>query len=124
MSVEKVHFERRKLKRFKICSGFFAINSHFGLIDDISLKGLTFRYIERKPWSYESYYTGSLFGENDMWIDNIPIQHVSKSLSEIKRPRGSNIIKKRRIVFGELSKRQAELIRKFISINTLGVHGY
>ena len=120
MSLEKVHFERRKHYRYKVCSGVFAVNSHFGLIDDINMAGLTFRYVERKPWNKETLYSGSLFGEDEMWIDNIPIKYVSKSLPEKNETSRSNIIKKRRIVFGDLSTEQQKLIEKFISINSRG----
>ena len=39
--------ERRKHKRFNAFSGVFAVNSHFGLIVDISMGGLSFRYVDR-----------------------------------------------------------------------------
>ena len=117
MSTEKVHFERRKHQRVKVCSGVFAVNSHFGLIDDINVAGLTFRYVERKPWNNEPHYSGSLFGEDEMLIDNIPIKHVSKRLPEKNETSRSNVIKKRRIIFGDLSAEQVKLINKFISIN-------
>ena len=123
MSVEKIKYEQRKHKRFKVCSGVFAVNSHFGLIDDINVAGLTFRYVERKPWNKEHLYSGSLFGEDEMWIDNIPIKHVSKSLPEHDKTSRSNIIKKRRIIFGNLSAEQVKLVEKFISINARGTDG-
>ena len=121
MSEEKVHFDRRKHQRYKVCSGVFAVNSHFGLVDDINMNGLTFRYVERKPWPKEPQYSGSLFGEDEMWIDNIPIKYVSKGTAA-RTPSGrSPVIKKRRVVFAELSPDKKQQIEKFITINSRGV---
>ena len=117
MSNGKNQQERRKHKRFKACSGVFAVNSNFGLIANISLGGLAFDYVEREPWTKSSVDKGALFGEDDMWIDEMPIEYISKSKTEKNTPSKSAVIKKRRVIFAELSPYKRELVKKFIHIN-------
>jgi hypothetical protein len=117
MSVEKNQHERRKYKRYKACSGVFAVNSQFGLIVDISIGGLAFNYVEKEPWPHNSADKGALYGEDEMWIDNMPIRSISKGTTEKGVSSRSPVIKKRRVVFAELPPAKRVLIEKFISIN-------
>lgn len=117
MSVEEIQYERRKHKRFKACSGVFAVNSHFGLIVDISIGGLSFNYVEKNQWPSNSADKGSLFGEDEMWINDMPIRFISKGKTAQNTSVKSPVIKKRRVVFAELSATKRVLIEKFIRLN-------
>lgn len=112
--------ERRKHKRFEANSGVFAINSHFGLIVNISMGGLSFRYVDRGEWEGRQIEKGSLFGEDDLWIDEIPIQFVSECQVDDGVACKSTIVKKRSVAFGDLTPHQAKLLESFIWVNTLG----
>ena len=120
MGKEKTVADRRQHKRFKATTGIFAVNSHFGQIEDISMGGLLFRYVERGPWPEETVETGSLFGEDDLWIDSIPIKFISECMAEDGVACKSTIVKKRSIEFGELTPRQIRLLETFIWVNTKG----
>ena len=118
MSVDEIQHDRRKYKRSKTCSGVFAVNSHFGLIVDISTGGLSFNYVERRPWPNSAVVEkGSLFGEDEMWIDNLSIEFISKGKTVRNASGKLPTIKKRRVAFAELSPSKKELIEKFIDIN-------
>lgn len=122
MNDEKIQHDRRKHKRSKTCSGVFAVNSHFGLIVDISTGGLSFNYVERRPWPNSSVVEmGSLFGEDEMWIDNLSIEFISKGKTVRNSSGKLPTIKKRRVTFAELSPAKKEQVETFININTKDV---
>lgn len=120
MSKKTTVSDRRQHRRFKAINGIFAANSHFGLIEDISMGGLSFRYVELRPWPLNSVKTGALFGEDDLWIDDLPIKFISECIAEDSTTYKSTIIKKRSIQFGDLSPHQKKLLETFIWVNTSG----
>lgn len=121
MENRKLLVERRKHERFQILSGLFAINSHFGQIIDISMGGLSFRYVDRGEWTDESVAEGTLFGDDDLWLNKIPIQMVSECSAETGLSlSGSNMIKRRGVQFGQLTPIQAFQLENFILNNTKG----
>lgn len=109
--------DRRKHKRHDAFSGVFAVNSYLGLIVDISMGGLSFRYVDRGAWSANSVNSGVLFGEADMLIDNIPIKSISKSYSEKDGNIVCEDVKCRRAEFGNLTPEQKKILERFICIN-------
>ena len=118
MGLRKKQQERRKYKRFKTCSGVFAVNSEYGLIDNICIGGLAFSYVEREPWSKNNQVEkGSLFGEDDMWIEDMPIKYISRCKTDKNMTGCAALIKKRRVAFDDLSPYKRELIEQFIRMN-------
>ncbi len=120
MSGEKIILERRKHKRFDAYSGVFAVNSHFGLIVNISLGGLAFRYVDKGEWGDAEIDSGALFGEDDLWINDIPIKNISECVANDGVACKSTTVKRRSVQFGELTPDQQKLLESFIWVNTKG----
>jgi len=120
MDPEKPFVERRKHKRYDAFSGVFAINSHFGLVMNISLGGLAFRYVDKGIWKEMSKTAGTLFGDDDLWIDNIPIRYITECTASEGSVCNTAIIKRRGVQFGDLNTVQRKLLETFIWIHTSG----
>lgn len=111
--------ERRAYRRFKVMSGVFALNARFGQVIDISLGGIAFRYVNRNPWSARTTESGSLFGEDDLCLDNIPMQTVSDEITAGGLTTEATIIRRRGLKFGDLTQEQRNLLEHFIWVNTI-----
>lgn len=120
MNEENSIAERRKHKRFDAYSGVFSVNSHFGLIVNISLGGLAFRYVDKGEWKDKEVKAGTLFGEDDLWINDIPVKCVSECVANDGVACKSTTVKRRSIEFGELTASQQKLLESFIWVNTKG----
>ena len=112
--------ERRSHQRFKVLSGVFALNSRFGQVVDISLGGISFRYINRGEWSTGDAENGALFGEDDLCVDNIPLQTVSDEVSSGGVSTDETTVRRRSLKFGPLTRQQKNLLEHFIWVNTAG----
>jgi len=110
--------ERREHKRFKVLSGVFALNTKFGQVDDISLGGISFRYIDRQPCSTAPEERGFLFGDDDLCLDNIPITTVSDEIVSGGVATESTTVRRRSVRFGPLTITQRNMLEHFIWVNT------
>ena len=120
MNEESIVNERRKHKRFDAYSGVFSVNSHFGLIVNISLGGLAFRYVDKGEWSDKGVNSGILFGEDDLWINDIPVKCISECIANDGVACKSTTVKRRSVEFGKLTADQQKLLENFIWVNTKG----
>lgn len=111
--------ERREYRRFKVMSGVFALNARFGQVIDISLGGISFRYVNRKPWSAMTTEYGALFGEDDLCLDNIPMQTVSDEVTAGGVATEATTVRRRSLKFGNLTLEQKNLLEHFIWVNTI-----
>lgn len=120
MNGDKPIVERRKYKRYDAFSGVFAINSHFGLVLNISVNGLAFRYVDKGSWKDSKIPSGTLFGDDDLWIDNLPVRHVTECTAAEGPACNTNVVKRRGVQFGNLTPKQRKLLEAFIWMNTSG----
>ena len=124
MSDIKMPDERRLQKRFKAEEGAFAAlvdqESRLGQIKDISLRGLSFRYID----SYDKLENASelkiILGRRGLYLDKVPFKKISDF--EIESEFHFSKLKMRQIglEFGVLSADQKRQLQRFIENHTIG----
>ena len=117
MAIERL-LERRRSKRYPVHDGILVSTpSKTGEMLDISMGGLSFRYVNHKEMP-EGYESAILFGEDELFLENIPLQMVGDYTQEPEtgEPRK---IRKIGACFGTLSKRQQEILRDFIQVHSL-----
>ena len=121
MSVENNSAERRKHKRYKVKRGAYAVDTaRPGLIEEIGLGGMSFRYIERKTWPEDNCRLDIVFGEDEnLRLDRFPYRVVSEHEISDERFTEVKVVKKRRVAFGDLSDDQVMRLRDFILFNTV-----
>jgi c-di-GMP-binding flagellar brake protein YcgR len=116
--------ERRQQKRFRAEEGAFAAlvdqESRLGQIKDISLHGLSFRYID----SHEKLESASelkiILGNRGLYLDNLPFKIIFDF--EIESEFDFSTVNMRQIglEFGELSTGQRRQLDRFIKHHTIG----
>jgi len=124
MSDIKMPDERRLQKRFKAEEGAFAAlvdqESRLGQIKDISLRGLSFRYID----SYDKLENASelkiILGRRGLYLDKVPFKKISDF--EIESEFHFSKLKMRQIglEFGVLTADQKRQLQRFIENHTIG----
>ncbi len=112
--------EKRRDKRFQVMSGAFAVNSKFGQIIDISMGGVSFRYVDRDEWENEREGLGILFGEDDLCLDKVPMQTVSDQVINNGVSSSATVVRRRGVKFGTLTAEQKFQLEYFIWVNTTG----
>ena len=114
MASVKESVERRQHKRFFVKNhAFTTISTKIGQINDISMGGLSFRYMDSQEWSREPVESATLFSD-DFFLDNIPLLTVSDQLVERRTP--SIITERRRSAkFGTLTPEQQAKLQRFIN---------
>ena len=117
MAASNVSIERRKYPRFQTRQVFFAANAHLGMVENISLGGLAFRFIDRGAWPEDLVHKGILFGEDDLCLDEIPIRRMTSTPSP-EAATESRPVQKIRVQFSELTPRQQRLLEGFIHTHT------
>ncbi len=114
--------ERRQQKRFKAQEGAFAAlvaqDSRLGQIKDISIRGLSFRYIDGNE-KLEANELKIILGEEGLYLDNVPFKKISDF--EIKSEFSFSTVKMRQIglEFGELTTDQKLQLDRFIQYHTI-----
>jgi hypothetical protein len=114
--------ERRQQKRFKAQEGAFAAlvaqDSRLGQIKDISIRGLSFRYIDGNE-KLEANELKIILGDQGLYLDNVPFKKISDF--EIKSEFSFSTVKMRQIglEFGELTAEQKIRLDQFIQYHTL-----
>ena len=88
MSDIKISKERRQQKRFKAQEGAFAAlvdqESRLGQIKDISLQGLSFRYIDSSKKLDNASELKIILGNQGLYLDKVPFQKICDFEYEIK----------------------------------------
>lgn len=111
--------ERRKEERFKITGKAFTENSaRNGLITDISLEGLAYRYVDRKRWPEESYCLDIVMDDGDFRLPRLPFAIVNECVAPHDCPDRTLIVKERRIQFLGLTQAQKGRLEYFINNHT------
>ena len=120
----KVPDERRQQKRFKAQEGAFAAliaqDSRLGQIKDISIRGLSFRYIDSHEKLENADALKIILGDEGLYLDNVPFKKISDF--EIENEFSFSRIKMRQIglEFGELTPGQRDRLNRFIKHHTIG----
>jgi len=116
--------ERRQQKRFKAEEGAFAAlvdqASRLGQIKDISLHGLSFRYID----SYEKLENASelkiILGNRGLYLDKVPFKIIFDFQIESEFSFSTVHMRQIGLEFGELSRGQRDQLDQFIRDHTIG----
>jgi len=115
--------ERRQQKRFKAQEGAFAAlvaqESRLGQIKDISIRGLSFRYIDGHEKFENADALKIILGDQGLYLDNVPFKKISDF--EIENEFSFSSIKMRQIglEFGELTAAQRNRLNQFIEHHTI-----
>lgn len=122
MLEEIEQLERRRYLRVttKKNSSFVLISddTKLGEIIDISMGGLAFRYSGGELWSRQPDQSAILFGDDDLWLNTIPLNSVYDFILSGPSPENPNTLRRRSMQFGALSPEQKKLLRQFITINS------
>ena len=124
MSATKISDERRQQKRFIAEEGAFDAlvdqESRLGQIKDISLQGLSFRYIDSHEKLEKADELRIILGRQGLYLDRVPFIKISDF--EIESEFRFSTIKMRQIglKFGELTPQQKLRLDQFIKHHTIG----
>ena len=124
MSATQISDERRQQKRFIAEEGAFAAlvdqESRLGQIKDISLQGLSFRYIDSHEKLENADELRIILGNQGLYLDRVPFVKISDF--EIESEFSFSTIKMRQIglKFGELTPQQKLRLDQFIKHHTVG----
>ena len=119
----RVSDERRQQKRFKAQEGAFAAlvaqESRLGQIKDISIRGLSFRYIDNNEKLDHADKLKIILGNEGLYLDNVPFKKISDF--EIESEYHFSTVKMRQIglEFGELTVEQQVRLDRFIQYHTI-----
>jgi len=120
----KISEERRQQKRFKAQEGAFAAlvdqESRLGQIKDISLHGLSFRYIDNHEKLKNASELKIILGNRGLYLDKLPFKIISDF--EIESEFSLSMVNMRQIglEFGELTPGQRNRLDRFIKNHTIG----
>ena len=124
MTDTKMLDERRRQKRFIAEEGAFAAlvdqESRLGQIKDISIRGLSFRYIDNHEKLNNAQELKIILGNQGLYLDRLPFVKISDF--EIESEFSFSTIKMRQIglQFGELTAEQKMQLERFIQQHTIG----
>ncbi len=115
--------ERRKFVRFRPKDGTMAVNHHaLGPVMNISMGGLSFRYMGEDETKPVSDLLGIFLGSDDVLIEKIPTKVISDKLVS----QGSTFMKtstrQRSIEFTKLTQSQRSSLKEFIGSKTMGTY--
>ncbi|MDA8165048.1 MAG: PilZ domain-containing protein [Desulfobacteraceae bacterium] len=125
MDDKKILIERRKYRRFKVKHPAFVVfntqPTRLGEILDISMNGLSFRYmVDSEEVVNQSRELDILYGDDDFYLDKLPFSTISDRLSDNGLPFSTMIMRRRGVQFGDLNDHQREKLEYFIENNTSG----
>ena len=124
MSDVRMSGERRQQKRFIAEEGAFAAlvdqESRLGQIKDISIQGLSFRYIDSHEKLNNADELKIILGNQGLYLDRVPFVKISDF--EIENEFSFSTIKMRQIglQFRELTADQKIQLERFIQQHTIG----
>ena len=116
--------ERRRKKRYKARPGTFAAlvngTQRLGQIKDISLVGLSFRYIDSREQGRPRGVLKILMAGGGLVMDDLPYRPVS-DIEVVSESAFSSVkMRQMHIAFEDLSPRQLSLLDEFILNHTMG----
>ena len=120
----KFSAERRQQKRFLAEEGAFAAlvdqESRLGQIKDISVRGLSFRYIDSIEKLENAKELKIILGRQGLYLDKVPFKKISDV--EIESEFRFSSVKMRQIglEFGQLTSQQRMKLDRFIQYHTVG----
>jgi hypothetical protein len=120
----RISEERRQQKRFKVQEGAFAAlvdqESRLGQIKDISVHGLSFRYIDSSEKLENASELKIILGNQGLYLDKVPFKKICDF--EIESEFSFSTVKMRQIglQFGELTPGQRSRLDRFIKKHTIG----
>jgi hypothetical protein len=120
----RVSEERRQQKRFKAREGAFAAlvdqESRLGQIKDISLQGLSFRYIDNHEKLKKASELKIIIGNQGLYLDKLPFKIIFDF--EIESEFSFSRINMRQVglKFGDLTPVQRNRLDHFLKNHTIG----
>jgi hypothetical protein len=120
----KVSEERRQQKRFKAQEGAFAAlvdqESRLGQIKDISLHGLSFRYIDNHEKLKNASELKIIIGNQGLYLDKLPFKIIFDF--EIESEFSFSRVNMRQVglKFGDLTPGQRNRLDHFLKNHTIG----
>lgn len=124
MSDIKISEERRQQKRFKAREGAFAAlvdqESRLGQIKDISLQGLSFRYIDNHEKLKKASELKIIIGNQGLYLDKLPFKIIFDF--EIESEFSFSRVNMRQVglKFGDLTPVQRNRLDHFLKNHTIG----
>ena len=124
MTSSKGRFERRQVKRFKVADGAFAAlvnhGSKLGQIRDISIMGLSFRYIVSEEEAPDARELKIILGSGRLCVDKVPFKLITEF--EIESEFSFSVMKMRQVglQFRKLTPEQRASLNNFIQDHTIG----
>ena len=116
--------DRRRKKRFRVKEGAFAalVNSEnrLGQIKDISLVGLSFRYIDNEHQLDKTSELRIILAGSGLFMDKLPYRTVSDFEVTNGFTFTSLKLRQMHLAFGELSTQQESRLNDFILNHTMG----
>jgi len=116
--------DRRRKKRYKVKEGAYAAlinhNNQLGQIKDISLVGLSFRYIDNDEQIKPGSELKIILAGSGLVMDNLPYRPVSDFEIESNYTFSSVKMRQVRLAFGDLTPQQLSQLDYFILNYTMG----
>jgi len=116
--------ERRQQKRFKAEEGAFAAlvdqESRLGQIKDISLRGLSFRYIDGHEKLENTSELKIILGNRGLYLDKVPFKVIFDFQIENEFSFSTVSMRQIGVEFGKLSTGQQDQLNQFIEHHTIG----
>ena len=116
--------DRRRKKRFRVREGAFAAlvnrENKLGQIKDISLVGLSFRYIASEGQSIHRSELRIILAGSGLFLDNLPYNTVSDFEVTNGFTFSSLKMRQRHLAFGDLNPYQESRLNDFILNYTMG----
>ena len=116
--------DRRRKKRFRVQDGAFAAlvnrENKLGQIKDISLVGLSFRYIANDGQSIHPSELRIILAGSGLFLDNLPYETVSDFEVTNGFTFSSLRMRQRHLAFGKLNPYQESRLNDFILNYTMG----
>ncbi|MFZ5758765.1 MAG: PilZ domain-containing protein [Thermodesulfobacteriota bacterium] len=116
MNGENSWLNRRKFPRFKAGDDLFILHGGFGKIVDIGMGGVAFIYVEKEKPRNGATCQGALFSREDDYLVELPFRTISDTVVR-RSPSGRMNIRKRVVVYEELSDEQLEELERFLLDN-------
>ena len=118
----KKQMERRRFPRLSTTSDSALVmlpeENLSGALVDISMGGLSFLYSGNPFHLADMLQRGILIGEDDLWLENIPIKTVHDFEARVPLLTDEPGLRRRCLQFCGLSEAQRTLVEQFIWLNT------
>ena len=116
--------DRRRKKRFQVKEGTYAAlinaNNKLGQIKDISLVGLSFRYIDSNEQNHPESELKIILAGRGLFMDDLPYEPVSDFEVDDDYTFSSVKMRQMHLAFGELTPQQLSQLDYFILNHTMG----